>query len=139
MPNLYGFDSPAYKSVQEAVKEHRAELMKKPGVVGVRAGYRVVNQWITTTPVIVVSVDRKKLAADLAEADRIPPMIAGILTDVTQASAREIRAAHNTNVGDTATPGVFGDVQLDENSSPGLDAMADAMNHTLYEKPPNLT
>jgi len=150
MAQLYGFESEAFKAAVAAAKEYRDELMRKPGVVGVRAGYRVVNRWVTTTPAVVVSVNRKKLPAELTDDERIPTAVGGVPTDVAPASAREIRAAEKREEDnlDAATsadagPSIFEDVTLDESSAgvgKSVDSpAADAADKTRYQKPPVLS
>lgn len=133
MAQSYGFESAAFKAAIEAVNKHRAEIKKKPGVVGVRAGYRVVDQWVTTIPAIVVSVDKKKLPSELGPDDKIPTQLDGIPTDVTTASAKETKPA--TPAGDLLgdLTGPLDDVRVDENA-PFDDPAADAINQTKYEK-----
>lgn len=160
MALLYGFESTAFHAAVAAAKKYREELIKKPGVVGVRAGYRVVNQWVTTTPAVVVSVNRKKLPSELSEADRVPSHLDGVPTDLAPASAKEIRAAEKkardeASKGEATEapadgaahavtePGIFDDVTLDE-SAPlvGKSAetlAADTAEGTLYKRPTGLT
>lgn len=151
MAQLYGFQSEAFKAAVAAAKEYRDELMSKPGVVGVRAGYRVVNRWLTTTPAVVVSVNRKKLPAELSEDERVPEEVGGVPTDVAPASAKEIRAAEKKEEDDIldtadaadAGPGILEDVTLDESAAgvgKSVDSpAADAADKTRYEKPPDLS
>ncbi len=136
MTQLYGFESAAFRAAQEVAKKYRDELRKKPGVIAVRAGYRIVNQWVTTTPAIVVSVDRKKLPSDLPEKDKIPSQLDGIPTDVTTASAKEIQAAKRNGAGDslaTNVSDVLEDVRIDENADLATFS-GDAFHKTKYKK-----
>jgi hypothetical protein len=69
--------------VEAAIAAHRAEL-QKPGVLGIRAGYKVVAGWPTRKPAIVVTVKHKTDA--VPEQDRLPDKVDGIAVDVRGAS-----------------------------------------------------
>jgi phosphatidylserine/phosphatidylglycerophosphate/cardiolipin synthase-like enzyme len=58
--------------------------LSKPGVLTVRPGYKVTNDWLTDQPAIVVTVKQK--TADVPAAEAIPATVGGIPTDVRQAS-----------------------------------------------------
>jgi hypothetical protein len=60
------------------------QTFKKPGALTVRPGYKIAAGWITKTPAIVVTVDRKRLA--VAAADMIPSKIGIYPTDVREAT-----------------------------------------------------
>jgi hypothetical protein len=64
------------------IKAHAAEL-KKPGILSIRPGYRMENDWITNEPAIVVITVPG--AGDAA----LPTRIAGISVDVRQATPIE--------------------------------------------------
>src|ERR1700753_2093310 len=72
--------------VNDVINQHLAEL-SKPGVLSVRPGYKVSGDWLTSTPVIVVTVAEKK--SQVAPADLVPAEVGGVPTDVRQASARK--------------------------------------------------
>jgi hypothetical protein len=60
------------------------QTFKKPGALTVRPGYKIAAGWITKTPAIVVTVDRKRLA--VAAADMIPSKVGIYPTDVREAT-----------------------------------------------------
>ena len=75
-----------------AARKHRARLMQLPHVRDVRAGYKFKHGRITSTPAVVVVVDRKikRLPPDAS----IPFVVDGIPTDVATADPFErLRAA----------------------------------------------
>jgi hypothetical protein len=67
-----------------AVIEANADALHKPGVLGVRAGYKAVGGWPTRKPAIVVTVAAKGDA--LPEEVRLPEKVDGIAVDVREAS-----------------------------------------------------
>jgi hypothetical protein len=69
--------------LNNVISQHLAEL-SKPGVLSVRPGYKVTNDWLTSAPAIVVTVAQKK--SQLPAADQVPAEVAGVPTDVRQAS-----------------------------------------------------
>jgi phospholipase D-like protein len=58
--------------------------LQKPGVLGVRAGYKVVGGWPTRKPAIVVTVAQK--SDTVTGAQRLPDKVGGIAVDVREAS-----------------------------------------------------
>jgi len=58
--------------------------LQKPGVLAVRAGYKVVGGWPTRKPAIVVTVVQKSDAVPAQ--DRLPDKIGDVAVDVRQAS-----------------------------------------------------
>jgi hypothetical protein len=75
---------PADAKAIEAALAANPDQLKKPGVLGIRAGYKVVAGWPTRKPAIVVTV--KKKSDDVAEEDRLPDKVGGIAVDVREAS-----------------------------------------------------
>jgi hypothetical protein len=63
---------------------HNRHALRRPGVLAVRPGYKMVTGWITRKRAIVVTVDAK--TDDVAPADRLPAKIGGYAVDVRQAS-----------------------------------------------------
>ena len=70
-----------------AIIDERLADFDKPGVLSVRPGFKVKNDWLTGAPSIVVTV-RKKVAHP-PEAERLPSQVAGVPVDVRQASAEK--------------------------------------------------
>jgi V8-like Glu-specific endopeptidase len=75
--------------VEAAVALAKQQLGPRADVVGVRAGWRFRNGWITDERVVVVLVQEKLSEARLRAAGRdpIPPSIGGMAVDVRPASA----------------------------------------------------
>lgn len=67
-----------------AVIEENMAAFDKPGVLSVRPGYKVTNDWLTSTPSIVVTVRHK--VAHPAEGEMLPSEVGGVPVDVRQAS-----------------------------------------------------
>ena len=65
-------------TAKESVED---ELLKKPGVTGVAVGYKYVGGRKTDTIAVQVFVEEKR---DVPRAERIPPMVNGVPTDVIQ-------------------------------------------------------
>lgn len=84
-----------FAGVYRAIDEHRDELLRIPGVVSVRPGYRFERGWITGEPAVVVTVLRKRPEGELGGAAEIVPRGYGdVRVDVTPASPIEqLRAA----------------------------------------------
>ena len=76
-------DAKSAQAIEAVVAANQAEL-QKPGVLGIRAGYKVVAGWPTRKPAIVVTVENKK--DDVADQDRLPDKVGGIAVDVREAS-----------------------------------------------------
>lgn len=68
----------------DAVIASNLDQFRKPGVLSVRAGYKVVGGWPTRKPAIVVTVEHK--SADVPHADRLPDSVDGYAVDVREAS-----------------------------------------------------
>jgi V8-like Glu-specific endopeptidase len=81
------------RSLLQAAK---AEFLKRPGVLGVRLGYRFENGWITPDRAIVVTVDAKKTQFELRREGRaaLPQTFGGYPVQLTGPTLRElVRAA----------------------------------------------
>lgn len=68
----------------DAVIASNLDEFRKPGVLSVRAGYKVVGGWPTRKPAIVVTVEHKSDA--VPPADRLPDSVDGYSVDVREAS-----------------------------------------------------
>ena len=75
----------AVAQAELAIAKYRRDLLRIPGVLSVRRGYKVTNGWISTTPAIVVTVREKQAQPAL----NIPEQLDGVLVDVAPASPRE--------------------------------------------------
>ena len=80
-----------YPLVDRVIGAHLAEF-KKPGVLTVRPGYKVIGGQITPQPAIVATVAHK---GRVGSADQIPPMVGPYPTDVRQASAAKALRVHD--------------------------------------------
>lgn len=123
------------KAALDAAQKYRSQLMAKPGVLAVRAGYKFVNGAITDTPCVVVAVDRKR--EDLSRADLVPAVLPnGLPTDVTPADPYDRFAAGKE--GPEAAPMVkrprllIEELQADASETEFLEALP----MTTYEPPP---
>src|SRR6266566_5036603 len=67
-----------------AVIEKNMAAFDKPGVLSVRPGFKVTNDWLTNTPSIVVTVRHK--VARPPEGEMLPAEVGGVPVDVRQAS-----------------------------------------------------
>ncbi len=67
-----------------AVINQNMTAFTQPGVLSVRPGYKVRNDWLTSTPSIVVTVRHK--TARPAEGELLPAEVGGVPVDVRQAS-----------------------------------------------------
>lgn len=71
-----------------AVIDRHLAAFDKPGVLSVRPGFRVKDNWLTATPAIVVTVREKR--RHLPEAERLPAEVAGVGVDVREASPEKV-------------------------------------------------
>ena len=118
--------------VVDAVRQHESEL-RKPHVLGVRAGYKFKNGAITTTPAIVVLVDRK---LDVAAADAIPPVVGGFVTDVAVADPFERLRLTRTD-DEAAATAVPAPPRLLIDELHGLESFEEAIPQFTYTPPPD--
>ena len=77
-------DAPVNATEITAVIAANVPALQKPGVLGVRPGYKVVGGWPTRKPAIVVTVAQK--SDSVPEQDRLPEKVGGIAVDVREAS-----------------------------------------------------
>src|SRR5216683_1972910 len=75
-----------FEKVEQVLADNRQTLLAIPGVIGVRAGYRFKNGWITDEPCIVAIVNQKLAPSDVPSAARIPDRINNVDVDVAIAS-----------------------------------------------------
>ena len=72
----------------------------KPGVLSVRPGFKVKNDWLTNTQAVVVTVRHK--VAHPAQGEMLPAEVGGVAVDVRQASpekALELEDPHKYTAG----------------------------------------
>lgn len=126
-----------------AARAHAPDLLALPGVIAVRGGYKFVDGMITTTPAVVVAVDRKR--DDVPAAQRIPATLPdGTPTDVTPADPIERLAAARSNESagaPVARVAPSARLLIDQlagwtPSAPMDDAMAEAVRPITYRPPP---
>jgi hypothetical protein len=120
-----------------AVIDQNMAALDKPGVLSVRPGYKVRNDWLTSTPSVVVTVRHK--VAHPSEGEMLPAEVGGVPVDVRQASpakaleledpqkyAAELRLAPNLG----SVPH-FPDEQTPEGIHPAAAASAHAQLATV--------
>jgi len=120
----------------EAARAHRDELMRKPHVLDVRAGYKFVGGSIRPEPAVVVVVDTKIPRDRLAAADRVPSVVGNVLTDVAPADPFErLARMARTEAGSERLPApprlLIDELQED------VEAVEEAGAATTYEPPPD--
>jgi hypothetical protein len=134
-----------------AVIDQNMAALDKPGVLSVRPGYKVTNDWLTSTRAIVVTVRHK--VAHPAEDELLPSEVDGVPVDVRQASpakALELEDPHTYAAGLRLSPDL-GSVPhfADEQTPAGLRPAAAASAHAqlaavakpelTYSGPPGVT
>lgn len=75
-----------FQAIGQVIARNRQQLLSIPGVIGVRAGYRFKDGWITDEPCIVTIVNRKLEPSEVAQAARIPDKIENVDVDVAIAT-----------------------------------------------------
>jgi hypothetical protein len=134
-----------------AVIDRNMTAFDKPGVLSVRPGYKVRNDWLTSTPSIVVTVRHK--TAHPAEGELLPAEVSGVPVDVRQASpakALELEDPHTYASGLRLAPNLgsvphFPDEQTLAGVHPAAAASAHAQLAAVakpelsYSGPPGVT
>jgi phosphatidylserine/phosphatidylglycerophosphate/cardiolipin synthase-like enzyme len=103
-------------SALTAIIQSYAEVLKKPGVISVRPGYRMENGWPTKEPAIVV------VTSQTAGPVEFPPEVGGVKVDARRATAIEEYRYEN--------PETFATLadkrpELKGGAFPGIDPVAD--------------
>lgn len=88
MPETGGGDR-TFQDLQSALVQKQSLLQKIPGLVSARVGYRVRDGRLTHEPAILLTVLRKRPAADVPPGELISEVLAGEPVDVRQASIAE--------------------------------------------------
>jgi PLD-like domain len=86
-----------------SVIDRHSHALAKPGVLSVRPGYKVKNDWLTDTPSIVVTVEHK--VKHLSQDQMLPSVIDGVPVDVRQATPEKRKELANPT-------GFAGDLRL---------------------------
>jgi hypothetical protein len=134
-----------------AVIDQNMGTFDKPGVLSVRPGYKVTNDWLTGTRAIVVTVRHK--VAHLAEGEMLPSEVDGVPVDVRQASpekALELQDPHKYAAGLRLAPNLgsvphFPDERTLTGARPAAVASAHAQLAAVakpelsYHGPPGVT
>ena len=81
-----------FERVKEIKKIHEVELMSKPNVVGVGIGFRQEGGMRTDKLALVIMVERKLPASQLAPRDLIPAEIEGVPIDVQEVGTIQAQA-----------------------------------------------
>jgi hypothetical protein len=77
----------AWERAQQAQDKYQEMLMTLPHVVGVAVGYATTSGQATEEPALIVMVDAKVSADDLALDETIPPVLDGVRVDVQEFGA----------------------------------------------------
>lgn len=122
------------KPALEAAGKHRDELLRLPGVVSVRAGYKFIGGRISDTPCVVVAVQRK--FTNVPKVQRIPPALDGVPTDVAVANPYELlEFEHSRNEAFPLVPKP--QLLIDEIQTGGEGGVVEeALPQITYEPPP---
>lgn len=75
-----------FRVVGQVLERYRQQLLSIPGVVGVRAGYRFKDGWITDEPCIVAIVKQKLDPSIIPSPARIPDKVENVDVDVAIAT-----------------------------------------------------
>jgi len=75
---------PIAGNVVRAKRRSVQYLLSRPNVVACGVGYKETDGAITYEPAVIVLVERKVLAEELAPRDMVPGMLEGVKTDVVQ-------------------------------------------------------
>lgn len=75
-----------FRAIGQVLERNRAQLLSYPGVIGVRAGYRFKDGWITDEPCIVAIVNQKLDPSAVPPKVRIPEKIENVDVDVAIAT-----------------------------------------------------
>ncbi|MFW9910792.1 MAG: hypothetical protein ACFFEF_19730 [Candidatus Thorarchaeota archaeon] len=78
------------EEVRRVKAEYERELMRKPGVVGIAIGYKLIRGKKTDQLCIICYVVKKKRIGELEERDVIPEEIEGVPVDVIESG--QVRA-----------------------------------------------
>lgn len=70
--------------LERILEESKAEILKRPNVVGVGIGYKTRGGRTTDALSIVAFVSKKLPLGELAESDVVPPRVGGVDTDVVE-------------------------------------------------------
>lgn len=71
----------------EVKARHEADLMNRPGVIGVGVGLRQRDGITTDEVAIVVLVEEKRPPADVPAGELLPEMVEGVPVDVIEVGA----------------------------------------------------
>lgn len=77
-----------FAMIDRLIEERGAEL-RRPGVIGIRSGYRFSGGWITDEPAIVVTVRAKRRPEEIPAEEVVPRELSGVPVDVESAPPLE--------------------------------------------------
>src|SRR3972149_5298243 len=77
------------QQVRQVTEQQKGTILRKPNVVGVGYGYKVVNGARSGQLCLVALVREKGPRAALAPEDMVPPQVDGVVTDVVQVGQLE--------------------------------------------------
>lgn len=136
------------QSLDKAAELAWEQLRALPGVIDVRAGYRLKRGWITDEPAIVVTVSAKMSSAELTQANMapLPATFLGLAVDVRTAAVADQLSALGVSIATErpARPGAYVEPPGfdDPNSGMALQRVKDRMQAIFHVSPdsgfPNL-
>jgi phosphatidylserine/phosphatidylglycerophosphate/cardiolipin synthase-like enzyme len=132
--------APDDAALSTLIDQHLPEF-DKPGVLSIRPGFKIKNDWLTGQRAIVVTVGAK--VAQLPASDRLPTEIDGVPVDVRQASPLkrteiedpEAYAAQLHLTPDTGSVPHFADERTVDGDHPAARASAHAMLAKVAKTP----
>ena len=114
-----------------AAARHRESLMRIPGVIDVRAGYKFTGGRITKTAAVVVAVDRKR--GNIPANQGIPAKLDGIPTDLENADPfQRLAATGGPEASSVERPALL----IDEIQNSQVEAIAVEEAREIGYKPP---
>lgn len=138
-------DRGRFQGITDVLERNRQRLLAIPGVLGVRAGYRFKDGWITDELCIVAIVDQKLQAAAVPSAVRIPDRIENVDIDVANATPVQQLVAQAKRQGrailvDPVNPEGFAvpGASLPEQAFALTDVSAQLVRESKYVPPDNV-
>lgn len=87
-----------WEKVKRAKARHEEELLRRPNVVGLAIGKKIVGGWEMDEPCVAVLVRTKVPEAELEPQDLVPPTIDDVVTDVVETGEIEALAVRGVKL-----------------------------------------